>query len=154
MTDERIPPADNQPVLEDEYPTALLPGGEPQVYTTVAEAKAAETPATPLHAVDVTFWGWLRRWFNGESADLRAADLTSGIEQHPETPANYVFRGELLLQTGAYAAAADDFRRALELAAQQVETARWGLVAQAVQDRALAGLERAERRLRRQNVSN
>lgn len=154
MTDERIPPADNQPVLEDERHAEFIPGGAPAVYVMHAEpepnAETAPSGETAAVETGATFVGWLRGLFGGDSLEARASDLTQMIEAQPEAPANYVFRGELLLKSGAYNAAADDFRRALELAAQQVEIARWGVVVQALQDRALAGLEQAERRLNAQ----
>ncbi|MBE0690548.1 MAG: hypothetical protein IH587_10560 [Anaerolineae bacterium] len=67
--------------------------------------------------------------------------LSQGIEQHPAEPGNYVMRGELYLELGDHARAAEDFEHALELAQAQLERGNWGFVAQSVQDRALAGLE-------------
>jgi uncharacterized protein HemY len=71
--------------------------------------------------------------------------LNRAIEEHPDSPTNYVLRGELALETKDYGQAIDDFEQALELAAAQVETNRWGFVAQTMQDRAFAGLTRARR---------
>ncbi|MCC6617030.1 MAG: hypothetical protein IT320_26395 [Anaerolineae bacterium] len=77
----------------------------------------------------------------------RLVALSQGIEQQPSEPGNYVLRGELYLALGDQARAAEDFEAALELAQAQLEHGNWGFVAQAVQDRALAGLEmvRSER---------
>lgn len=156
MTDEFIPSADNQPVLEGEQPPALIPGGEPAVYEieTAPEAVTAFEVMPPAVETDgLTFREWLRAIFGShESPEARIAELSQMIEVYPEAPANYVLRGELRLKAGAYEPAADDFRRALELAARQVETSDWGFIAQAAQDRALSGLEKAERRLH--SVSN
>ena len=73
----------------------------------------------------------------------RLIALSQGIEQQPEEPGNYVLRGELYLALGDQTRAAEDFEVALELAQAQLERGDWGFVAQAVQDRALAGLEMA-----------
>ena len=58
-----------------------------------------------------------------------------------------MLRGEVYLEMGAFDLAADDFRRALSLAAGQVEQNDWGLIAQVMEDRAQVGLQEAERRL-------
>ena len=78
-------------------------------------------------------------------------NLNWAIAAYPDVAANYVLRGELLLKQGDTLGAISDFRRALELAAEQVETEDWGVVAQAVQDRALAGLRDALHRAARYN---
>lgn len=77
-----------------------------------------------------------------QAAALRVEGLTRTIEAHPNSAANYVLRGEMLLKLKRYTAAEMDFRRALDLAAAQVESEDWGVVAQVMQDRALAGLKR------------
>ncbi len=79
----------------------------------------------------------------------RLVALDAAIEQYPDTPTNFVLRGELYLQLGESELAALDFQRALELAQPQIEQNDWGIVAQAMQDRALRGLEDAEHLARR-----
>ncbi len=59
---------------------------------------------------------------------------------------NYVLRGEALLHSGALDAARSDFERALILAERALRGERWGLIAQAAQDRAAAGLIEVLRR--------
>ena len=92
---------------------------------------------------------WHRRRLcgSGSSAlfgsEARLYNLNWAISVFPDAPANYVLRGELLLSIGDSIGAAADFRRALELAVADVETEDWGLVAQALQDRALVGLRDA-----------
>jgi tetratricopeptide (TPR) repeat protein len=96
-------------------------------------------------------WQNLRRAFlptNGERAEQvarRINHLSSAIESSPDSPTNYVLRGELYLETGDYSSAATDFRNALELATARVENEDWGIIAQAMQDRAQEGLAEAER---------
>ena len=68
--------------------------------------------------------------------------LTAAIELHPEAPVNYVLRGEALVEARDYALAAEDFRKALELAETQAETANWGYIYRALADRAREGLHR------------
>lgn len=82
----------------------------------------------------------------GEDAAARLATLAQAIEAHPDAPANYVLRGELWLALGDPTAAAANFRQALERAERALEASAWGIIAQAVRDRALAGLAEAERR--------
>lgn len=99
-------------------------------------------PETPA------FINWLRRLFgssdNTETNRRRLRELSLAIEFYPDAPANYVLRGELYVEMGMSELAAADFRQALTLAVEQVETERWGVVAQAMQDRADAGLRRIE----------
>lgn len=94
--------------------------------------------------------GWARmlRWFSGAAGrDAQIAALSDAIADAPDAPMNYALRGELLLDNKAYAAARADFERALTLAERALRTDRWGLVAQAAQDRAAAGLADALRHL-------
>lgn len=79
--------------------------------------------------------------------ERRLLALTAQIDAHPDGPANYVLRGELYLKAGEAALAAADFRQALALTQALLETANWGFIAQALEDRARTGLERAARRL-------
>jgi tetratricopeptide (TPR) repeat protein len=88
--------------------------------------------------------GWV---FPLENADTRLTHLSQAITTYPDAPTNYLLRGELYLQHHEYAQAIADFHRAVELASAQMETDRWGLMAQAVQDRALAGLRKAQKKI-------
>lgn len=72
----------------------------------------------------------------------RLQELGAAIIRHPDAVTPYVLRGELFAERGAYHLAAADFERALALAAARIEHENWGLLAQAMQDRALDGLER------------
>ncbi|MCC6804721.1 MAG: hypothetical protein IT319_17695 [Anaerolineae bacterium] len=95
-----------------------------------------------------SLWTRIRRSF---SRMERWHNLNWTIAAYPDVAANYVLRGELLLRQGDTLGAISDFRHALTLAAHQMETDDWGVVAQAVQDRALAGLRDALRRAARYN---
>ncbi len=158
MTDELMPPADNQPLTDSERPPGFALDGEPAVYAIPDETGTSYTggEATPAVTVadNLSLRERLRRLSGSGDMARRRDDLTQMIVEQPEAASNYILRGELLLEAGDYGAATEDFRRGLELAAQQVETADWGLVAQALQDRALAGLERAERRMKRVESSD
>jgi hypothetical protein len=72
--------------------------------------------------------------------------LNRAIAEHPESPTNYVLRGELGIESKAYDQAISDFKKALELASIQVETSTWGIIAQVMQDRAHRGLAEARRK--------
>lgn len=99
---------------------------------------------------DPTVWQRVLSWLlptDGEKwvgQDERLHELTRALERDPESAASYVSRGEVHLQIGDHFAAARDFRRALELAEAQFRTQTWGVVAQAVRDRALRGLKQAQ----------
>lgn len=146
MTDDFMP-------VSEEYPEPA-PASDPSdgaeavredaifVYET-PETPAAETPAAAPVARP-------KRSIFGEGRSARLESLSHAVEMYPEEPANYVLRGEVYYQLREYALAEADFQRGLELAAEQVEANRWGLVAQALQDRALNGLEKTQRRLARQ----
>ncbi len=95
-------------------------------------------PAPPPEPV-ISFWTLILR--PKQAAALRIDGLGRAIDRSPNVPSNYVLRGELYLQLKRYADAEMDFRRALDLAAAQVESQDWGVVAQVLQDRALAGLK-------------
>jgi tetratricopeptide (TPR) repeat protein len=81
------------------------------------------------------------------SDDTRLRELSLAIIEYPRSPSNYVLRGELYLHYREYGRAEADFRRALLLAAEAVETENWGILAQAMQDRALAGWQKAVQHL-------
>ena len=119
-------------------PVAAVPVIEPEAEW-VAPPITME-PAEP--AID--FWTLLLR--PKHAAALRIDGLGQAIERSPNVPANYVLRGELYLTLKQYADAEMDFRRALDLAAAQVESQDWGVVAQVMQDRALAGLKQSRAR--------
>lgn len=83
------------------------------------------------------------------TARQRLQGLDDAIALYPETTVNYVLRGEVYLELRQDELAALDFRRAFEMAAREVEHNTWGIVAQTLQDRALHGLNQAQRRLAR-----
>lgn len=132
--------------------TALMP--EPSAETapvavvpvSVPEPEWAEPPLVvePPAEPAIDFWTLLLR--PKHAAALRIDGLGQAIERSPNVPANYVLRGELYLTLKRYADAEMDFRRALDLAAAQVESQDWGVVAQVMQDRALAGLKQSRAR--------
>ena len=102
---------------------------------------------TPLATLEMRVAPNGERRYTGRERWLR--ELNQGIATHPDVPTNYVLRGELALETRDYAQAVADFEKALELAAAQVETNDWGILAQVMQDRADRGLAQARRRLRK-----
>lgn len=100
------------------------------------------------------FWRWLAEQVPGTAArrerllsDLVA--LNRAIKDAPDSPANFMLRGEIYLRLWYNQRALADFQMARQLAADEMETRRWGLIAQAVGDRAAQGARTAERRLRR-----
>ncbi len=104
-----------------------------------------------------TFLQWLyarlTRKKPGAIKDLerRLQTLHGSIERHPDAATNYVLRGELYLELGEYELAYEDFSRGLELATAQFERDDWGIVSQAMRDRAEVGLKNTIKHLRRMN---
>jgi len=86
-----------------------------------------------------------------QQREQRLYELNEAIAESPDSYTNYVLRGELFLQDKQYHLAADDFDQAWQLAAEAVDTARWGIVAQAMMDRAQAGWEITQRKLARRD---
>jgi tetratricopeptide (TPR) repeat protein len=97
---------------------------------------------------------WRRLWPTAADLQARHADalmeLDDAIALHPDAAVNYALRGELYLKCKNPALAADDFERALSLVAQSMENSPWGLLDQAMQDRARRGLKQAAQRLKNQ----
>ena len=83
-----------------------------------------------------------------ERLAARLRRLDRAIAAAPDAPVNYVLRGELRLKLRDRDQAAADFQRALALTDEAFRASDWGLVAQALADRALVGLRRAGYHLR------
>lgn len=96
-----------------------------------------------------TVWQRIRSWVFPSSEEQRARqeqrinELTRALARHPHAAATYVSRGEAYLEVGDAERAASDFGQALSLSEAQFKTEAWGMVAQAVRDRALRGLKQA-----------
>lgn len=77
----------------------------------------------------------------------RLRELNVSIEVAPESPTNYVLRGEVFLERKEYHLAKADFETALELAEAFDATDGWGLIEQVMRDRALDGMKKVQRNL-------
>jgi tetratricopeptide (TPR) repeat protein len=114
--------------------------------------RAEETPSAP-----VTFFTQLRQalfpapYERAVAVTERLQQLNDNIAEVPSCISAYVLRGEFHLDLGDYAAAEDDFRTALNLAENELQTALWGLTTQELRDRAAAGLEDATRHIKIKN---
>jgi len=75
----------------------------------------------------------------------RLHELNVSIEFAPNSPTNYVLRGELFLERREFHLAQADFEMALELADAFDPEDGWGLVEQVMRDRALEGLKKTHR---------
>jgi tetratricopeptide (TPR) repeat protein len=94
-----------------------------------------------------SFLDQVRRWLGAEERLAeQLADLDEAVERFPQAASNYVFRGELFLRAGIHDAAVADLERALELAEQHLKNDDWGVIAQALSDRAQRSLKIARRR--------
>ena len=76
----------------------------------------------------------------------RLHELNVSIEFAPNSPTNYVLRGELFLERREFHLARADFEMALEIAGAFDPEEGWGLVEQVMRDRALDGLAKIQRR--------
>lgn len=93
---------------------------------------------------------WARLWRRASAPeDDYLEELNQVIRANPKTAVNYVLRGELFLEMGEYQLAHNNFEQALEITEQEMREADWGIVAQVVQDRALAGLHKVRSRRQR-----
>lgn len=135
-----------------------VPEGQASLPAECESAKELEDePALAAEAAEVTAWvdtpaaaqpGMWQRVLRmaglgrptGTELEMRLADLNRAIAEHPDAAMNYVLRGELYLEVRDDQLARADFEQALALAAQEVETADWGIIAQVAQDRAAQGL--------------
>jgi hypothetical protein len=156
--------------VKPEYETPPPDYDEGEAEDVIAEAvlnansdfAAAETPIQDIPADEPVepIWTRLRRMLLGGANRLDDAGFAERIRQldeaiafAPDTPANYVLRGELYLSAGEYALAQADFQRGYDLAVRDFERSDWGLIAQAMQDRAQAGLQKASQKLGTTNDS-
>ncbi|MBK9121958.1 MAG: tetratricopeptide repeat protein [Chloroflexi bacterium] len=103
---------------------------------------------------DSSLWQRLRGWIVPSRAERqrelvsRIEALTHAIGLDANAAVLWVSRGEALLALGRAKEAASDFQRALTLAEEDLRTESWGVVAQAVRDRALLGLEQSQDSIR------
>ncbi len=146
------PSPDPLPVYGEENDSIEWEGGETFLDPN-GEFILEEPYPAPVTAVNTpeSIWARLRRALFGAGSDGYAEQfryLEQAIENAPHSPGNYVLRGELYLKVREYALARHDFQRGYELAAGQFERSDWGLIAQAMQDRALSGLQKAENKLK------
>jgi len=99
---------------------------------------------------EVTVFHRIYSWFAPRDEEKRnrqterIGDLTRALERNPESAASYVSRGEAHWEAGDTESAERDFRQALLLADAQFSTETWGVVVQAIRDRALQGLRQAQ----------
>ncbi|MBZ0290649.1 MAG: hypothetical protein K8I30_23695 [Anaerolineae bacterium] len=115
-----------------------------------ADESVTEEPiAAPVEAEAASpgFWQRVRSLVFGDERQSRLETLTAAIEQNSAAPVNYVLRGELYLEMGDYAAALADFEYAEKVASYRVDEDNWGVIAQALRDRAQAGIAKVRRRL-------
>ena len=113
------------------------------------QPSAVQNHVAEDQASEESFWQWLRRKLGAGSRNRldRLAALDDAIVMHPDSPSNYVLRGEMYLKARDYLLAVHDFEQACRLIERHLEEDDWGVVAQSLQDRALRGLERARQHL-------
>lgn len=76
----------------------------------------------------------------------RYRELSDKIELMPDSFTYYVLRGELLVERGEDTRARADFEMAVKLADSYDSAKEWGLLEQAMCDRALQGIDWVTRR--------
>jgi hypothetical protein len=117
-------------------------------FTPVADDAPTEAAADE-YSPSRGLWARLRAVFGGADAADRLAALDAAAAAHPDSAAPYLLRAELYARLGEDALALADFERAQTLAASRFERDNWGLVSQALRDRAAAGAADTTRRLMR-----
>ncbi len=75
----------------------------------------------------------------------RLERITADIHDQPHVAVNYLLRAEVYAQYGYWEQALVDSERAYELALNEFAGRRWGVVAQAIQDRAHRLMTKAKR---------
>lgn len=140
--------------MTDNTTSYAPPSTDTDAIPVVDDVETPDIPDNPTPPPDfrlLSFWDWVRVRFLGQDVlaeyQQRLANLNQAIAQYPDAAANYLQRAEFYMQMHDYPAAAEDFQRALELAAADYEASAWGILAQSVRDRALAGLAKAAARL-------
>ena len=138
MTEEQIFVEETAVATLDDVP-AVTASSAP------SETEAA-TPERRLPAGPFSFGEWLRVRFLGHDVagarEEQLASLNHAIRRNPASPTNYVLRGEMYLTVGYDAMARLDYQRALQLASEEYADDAWGLLSQALRDRAQEGLRR------------
>lgn len=154
IEDEKPVSEEPQDIVIDTSETGLAEDGSEPVLDVVdyaPELIEASSSVPVFNSVPEPVWKKLLRQMLGtpdsETLQQRVNELNRAIADDPEAAINYVLRGEAYLQTREYALAYADFQQGLEMATAQVEQNDWGIVAQAVQDRAAQGLKVASKRL-------
>jgi hypothetical protein len=115
------------------------------------EQPPADLPGEALAAPRPSLTDRLRGMLTGQLNEAGLADrlqeVDGAIARHPEAAINYLTRGELLLKAGLPEAALADFQQGYLLANEELQEADWGIVAQITQDRALRGIQQAEKKI-------
>ncbi len=128
-----------------------MESAEGEITTISQDTDHTEYPESNSTADERSWWMWLRDlvWpslaVRTQQIEQRLNELNRTIQEYPEAVSAYVLRGEIYLEAGFYELAMADFTRALSLAEQQYKTSDWGVVVQAMQDRARDGLNAARR---------
>lgn len=141
------------PVVDVELPVAnevAHTDAAPEMFAAPSEPEPVIEAQSPVAVEQPGLGRRVRQFFAGSPSDraARLAQLTRAIENAPEAAVNYVLRGELYMDMREYALAHADFQRAYEVAEAHFEIADWGFMEQVMRDRALAGLDKARRRLK------
>lgn len=131
--------------------------GDPAPEATAAPLPPSQEMLADLSVGELTndspprgWWARLRAALvDPGSVAQRLAALDAAIRARPNAPANYLLRAELYARLGEDALALADFEQARALAESALATDRWGLVNQALRDRAAVGAAAAARRLAR-----
>lgn len=140
MTDEFAPishgeTAENGEVTPEVAEGFFLSSSEP----TAEDTTPSPTPVSLLERIRTLLFG------TETQTEERLRELTHAIAMRPESPSNYVLRGELYLSVGLPDLASSDFEMAHELALSQLENKDWGVVAQGMLDRAQVGMKKAQK---------
>ena len=76
-----------------------------------------------------------------EALPQELRELNLAIEIYPSAAANYLARGDYFRRQREFVLAAEDYRRALDLANRELEQSQWGFTAQVIRDSVLLRMQ-------------
>lgn len=140
---------------ENELQDDIMPETMPEATETESDlgadfAEDSEEKAKGLgfNPVRESFWSLIRRFFWMSSREVqqertwRLEQINEALAHDSDSALLYLLRGELHVDAQRHDLARSDLEKALELAEADVQTARWGISSQSIQDKAAQLLKR------------
>ena len=132
-------------LVVDEDQLEVFSAGEIKAEEEILESHVDLSPPSWWQRLIGFFWKSPETRSTEQSRRLHELNVT--IELYPDAPTSYMLRGEIFAERREYHLAAADFEKAIELASEQIDLARWGIVEQTLLDRTRHQLQQVRRRL-------